>query len=148
MKVVTLGTFDMLHAGHLKLFKKCLQFGDLIVGLNTDKFVERFKGKKPIMSYKERRTMLIETGFVDIVFRNDQADGNAKKAIMDSGARMIVVGSDWARKDYIGQLGLDWDWLDKNGIGICYVNYTKGISTTELKRRLNENIISDTAFRD
>lgn len=139
MKVITLGTFDMLHAGHLKLFKKCLQLGDLVVALNADSFVERFKGKRPIMSYTERKEMLLETGLVDRVVRNTQTDGNAKKLIIDSGADLIVVGSDWARKDYLGQLGVDWDWLDKHRIGICYVNYTNGISTTEIKRRLDEN---------
>lgn len=139
MKVITLGTFDMLHAGHMKLFKKCLQFGELTIGLNTDEFVKRFKGKKPIMSYEERKEMIMETGLVDRVIENHQKDGTAKKVILDSEAKLIVVGSDWARKDYVGQIGVDWDWLDKHGIGICYVNYTWSISSSELRRRLNEN---------
>ena len=139
MIIVTLGTFDMLHAGHLKLFQKCRQLGDVVVGLNTDTFVKKFKGKMPIMSYIEREDVIKETLLVDRIIPNSQKDGSAKKVILNSGAGLIVVGSDWARKDYVGQLGLDWKWLDENGIGICYVNYTHGISSTELKKRLNEN---------
>lgn len=139
MKVITLGTFDMLHSGHLKLFKKCLKLGDLIVGLNTDRFVRNFKGSRPIMSYHEREEMIKETNMVDMIISNDQSKGNAKDTILASEAELIVVGSDWARKDYVGQIGVDWDWLDKHGIGICYVNYTEGVSSTELKRRLNED---------
>lgn len=137
MKVITLGTFDMLHAGHMKLFKKCNQLGELVVGLNTDEFVEKFKKRRPIMSYSERKEMIEETGLVSEILANDQEDGSAKQVILQSGAKLIVVGSDWARKDYVGQIGVDWDWLDKHGIGICYVNYTWSISSTELKRRLN-----------
>ena len=139
MIILTLGTFDMLHAGHMKLFKKCLQLGDLVVGLNTDEFVKKFKNRKPIMSYKEREEMIKETGLVSKVISNNQSDGTIKGVVLKSKANMIVVGSDWARKDYLKQIGLTWDWLDKHGVGICYVNYTWSISTTELKRRLNEN---------
>ena len=139
MKIITLGTFDMLHAGHMKLFKKCLQLGELTIGLNTDDFIKKFKGKKPIMSYQEREEMIQETGLVECILPNSQRSGSAKKVILKSGAKLIVVGSDWARRDYVGQLGLDWDWLDKHGIGICYINYTWSISSSELKRRLNEN---------
>ena len=58
--------------------------------------------------------------------------------ILDSKADMIVIGSDWGRKDYVGQLGIDWDWLDEHEIGICYVNYTPGVSTTEIKQRISQ----------
>lgn len=112
--------------------------GKIIVGLNTDAFIEKYKGKPPIMTYKEREEAILETGFVHKVIPNDQEGGSAKKLIKSSGADLIVVGSDWAVKDYVGQLGLNWDWLNRQGIGICYVNYTQGISTTELKRRIRE----------
>lgn len=137
--VLSLGTFDILHRGHLKLFKKCREIagkGYVIIGLNTDEFIEKYKGKKPVMSYDERHTMIGETGMVDLVLPNGQEKGDAKDIILKSDAKLIVIGSDWARKDYVGQLGIDWDWLDEHGIGICYVNYTAGISTTDLKRRI------------
>lgn len=140
MDVITLGTFDLLHRGHLKLFKKCRELangGRVLVGLNTDEFIFKYKGKSPVMSYKERKEAIEETGLVDMVMPNDQAEGDAREFIKESGAKLIVIGSDWARKDYVGQLGVNWDWLDRQHIGIAYVTYSHGISTTEIKRRLN-----------
>lgn len=144
MTVITLGTFDMLHAGHLLLLHKCRQLGDkTVVGLNTDAFITQYKGSPPVLSYGERRQALEATGLVDGVIPNSQADGSAKQLIELSRANLIVIGSDWARKDYLGQLGLDWDWLDALQIGICYVTYTPGISTTKLKERLASHRHSD-----
>jgi len=137
MNIITLGTFDLLHYGHIRLIKNCLNIGDEVyVGLNTDEFIEKYKGKRPIMSYEERLQSLLELDYITNVIPNDQKDGSAKSVILESNANLIVIGSDWARKDYVGQLGLDWDWLDKHNIGICYLNYTDGISTTEIKKRI------------
>ena len=139
MKVITLGTFDLLHVGHLKLFKRCRELSDfVIVGLNTDEFIKAFKGKAPVMSYDERHAMIIETGLVDMIMPNDQSKigSTALQTIVKSGANLIVVGSDWLRKDYLGQIGLEIDDLELNHIGVCFLPYTKGISTTEVKRRL------------
>lgn len=139
--VITLGTFDMLHIGHIKLFQKCKELagcGKVTVGINSDEFIERYKGKRPVMTYKERMDVILQLKLVDAVFKNNQTYGDAKQVLLDSKSDMIVIGSDWARKDYVGQLGLDWDWLDDHQIGICYVNYSQGISTTEIKRRISE----------
>lgn len=113
--------------------------GEVIVGLNTDDFVAKFKGRKPIMSWEERKKTIESLGLVDKVVPNSQPDGTIKDVIEEVKPDMIVIGSDWARKDYLKQIGLDWDYLDKMGIWLCYVNYEWEISTTELKRRLNEN---------
>jgi hypothetical protein len=53
---------------------------------------------------------------------------------------MIIVGSDWARRDYYSQMGFTQDWLDERGIGLCYIPYTLGISTTDLKKRIVEQV--------
>ena len=116
---------------------KCKELGDkVIVGLNTDEFVTKYKGKPPLMSYLERYQTLMATGMVDEIIANEQQSGNAKYVIKQSGANLIVIGSDWAVRDYVGQLGIDWGWLDGNNIGVCYLTYTPGISTTKLKERL------------
>lgn len=135
MKVVTLGTFDILHAGHIKLLKFCKELGEVVVGLNTDDFVLKFKGKKPIMSYEERRETLKEFG-IDMILSNTQEGGDAKGVILASGASFIVVGSDWATKDYIGQIGVTWEWLEENNIGICYFPRSLPMSTTIIKERV------------
>lgn len=139
MNVITLGTFDVLHTGHINLFKKCRELAGkdkVTVGLNSDQFVKDYKGKPPIMTYKERMEAILSLDIVDSVMINSQIYGNAKNIIEESFSKLIVIGSDWARKDYVKQLGIDWDWLDEKGIGIAYVNYTPGISTTELKNRI------------
>jgi bifunctional ADP-heptose synthase (sugar kinase/adenylyltransferase) len=50
----------------------------------------------------------------------------------------IIIGSDWARRDYYYQMGFDQDWLDERGIGLIYIPYTDGISTTAIKHRLSK----------
>jgi glycerol-3-phosphate cytidylyltransferase len=140
INVITLGTFDCLHIGHIKLLQKCEEIagsGKVTVGLNSDQFIFDYKGKPPIMNYKERMDVILELKLVDSVMINSQSCGDAKQVILDSKADMIVIGSDWARKDYVKQLGIDWDWLDEHGIGICYVTYTPGVSTTEIKKRIS-----------
>lgn len=140
MIIITLGTFDLFHRGHVRLFKKCVELagpdGAVTIGLNTDEFVLKYKGKAPVMNYQERADIIQEVMPDVSIMPNGQEENGAKDLIIRSRADLIVVGSDWARKDYVGQLGLDWDWLDEYDIGICYVNYTFGISTTELKRRI------------
>lgn len=142
MNVITLGTFDVFHRGHIELLKKCRKIagkgGFVVVGLNTDEFITKYKGKPPILDYTEREKTLFASDLVDYIIPNNQEDGSAKSEILKSCADLIVIGSDWARKDYVAQLGIDWDWLDDMNIGICYVNYTKDISTTEIKKRIKD----------
>jgi glycerol-3-phosphate cytidylyltransferase len=140
MNIITLGSFEIFHRGHLILLKKCRELADyhkVVVGLNTDQFIEKYKGNSPVIGYEERKAIILETGLVDGVIPNDQSGGNARDVIKESRADLIVIGSDWARKDYVGQLGIDWKWLDINNIGIVYLNYTHSISTTIIKQRLN-----------
>lgn len=140
--IITLGTFDMLHIGHIKLFQKCKELagcGKVAVGLNSDEFIQQYKGRPPIMNYKERMDVILQLKLVDAVFKNTQVEGDAQQVILNAKPDLIVIGSDWGRKDYLKQIGSNWDWLDEHDIGICYVNYTPGVSTTEIKRRINES---------
>ena len=136
MRVLTLGTFDTSHYGHIKFLKKCRAFGEVWVGLNTDEFIEKYKGKKPIFSYQERSAFLKETDLVECVVPNSQPDGTIKDVIDFVIPDIIVIGSDWMRKDYLKQIGLDPDYLDENNISLAYVPYTWSISSTEIKRRI------------
>lgn len=132
MKIITLGTFDTLHAGHIRLLKFCQNIGETVVGLNTDEFVTSYKGKPPVMTYSERETILKELGYK--VVPNDQGTGSIKPLLQ--GIDLIVVGSDWAVKDYVGQIGVTWEWLEENGIGICYFPRTLKMSTSMIKERI------------
>jgi len=103
--------------------------------LNTDEFVERFKGKRPIMSYFERETVLREFKSVYDVIPNIGGE-DSKPAILSVKPDYIIVGSDWEKRDYYKQMSFTQEWLDKNNIKLIYVPYTTGISTTEIKKRL------------
>lgn len=129
-----MGTFDVPHMGHAAFLKQCESFTHrIIVGLNTDQFVEEYRGKPPIFSYLERQALIESLGYV--VFENKSA---GKELIMSVSPDIIAIGSDWARKDYYAQIGVDQDFLDDMGITLVYIPYTAGISSTQLKARLRE----------
>lgn len=131
--VLTLGTFDLPHYGHYRHLKHAEMIGEVTVGLNSDEFVTRYKGKPPIMTYEEREATINEWGY-DVV-KNDQSDGNIVDVIRETNANVIAIGTDWARKDYLAQIGLNVDYLEANDIWLVYIPYTKGISTTDIKAR-------------
>lgn len=135
LKVYTGGTFDLFHAGHVRFLERCRDFGKVTVALNTDEFVEAYKGKKPVMSYDERLDVLLACRYVAHVIPNFNGT-DSRTAIELANPDLIVVGSDWARRDYYAQMSFTQDWLDERKIGLCYIPYTQGISSTEIKARL------------
>lgn len=138
LKVYTGGTFDLPHAGHVNFLKKCAQLGSVYVALNTDDFIEQYKGKPPVMSFDERLEVITEYRSVYGVISNDSG-ADSKQTILEIKPDIIAIGSDWARKDYYKQMGFTQDWLDQQGISLIYIPYTQGISSTEIKRRLAVN---------
>jgi glycerol-3-phosphate cytidylyltransferase len=135
LKVYTGGTFDLLHRGHVAFLKRCAELGSVTVSLNTDEFIAKYKGKAPVMSYEERSEVLRGCRWVDDVIPNY---GGTDSCISIEIVKpdIIVVGSDWARRDYYAQMGFTQDWLDERGIALMYVPYTAGISSTDIKGRL------------
>lgn len=132
------GTFDLLHFGHFNFLKKCKSICDeVVVSLNTDEFIEQFKGKKPVMSYQEREKSLLYCQYVDKVVPNFSGE-DSKPSILSVNPSIIAIGDDWAHKDYYSQMNFTQEWLDEKSIVLVYIPYTKGISTTEIKRRLSE----------
>jgi glycerol-3-phosphate cytidylyltransferase len=137
LKVYTGGTFDLFHSGHVSFLKRCSQIGSVTVALNTDEFITKYKGKPPVVSYSEREAVLMACRYVDAVVPNTGGK-DSTIAIEAVDPDIIIVGSDWARKDYHAQMGFDQDWLDDRFIGLAYIPYTKGISTTDLKKRIKD----------
>ena len=137
--VYTGGTFDLLHSGHINFLQQCRKIagddGKVIVGLNTDEFIEEYKGRPPVMNYKQRRAVLLACRFVDNVTPN-VGGADSKPTILEVSPDFVVIGSDWAKKDYYKQMQFTQDWLDDLEITLLYVPYTEGISTTDLKRRV------------
>lgn len=135
--VYTGGTFDILHIGHILFLQKCNELGDVVVALNTDDFIERYKGKKPIFRYEERMKHLLDSGLVKKVIPNEQAE-DSKPTILNVKPDVIVIGSDWATKDYYKQMNFTQDWLDDNDIALMYVPYYKYISSSVIKKRCSQ----------
>ena len=133
-RVLTLGTFDTPHAGHINFLRQCEQYGELTVGLNSDEFIESYKGKAPLFSWRERQVLLRNLGY-EIYPNND----NGATLIYKLNPDVICIGSDWARKDYLKQIDMTQDELDEMNIHLVYIPYTKIISTTEIKRRISES---------
>lgn len=142
-KIYIGGTFDLFHHGHVELFRKAKKIADIvIVSLNTDKFNLQYKGKKPIMSLKERMIVVSACRYVDKVDIND-GGADSKPAILRNKPDYILHGNDWVGDAYMKQLDVDSGFLKKHKIKLKYVPYTKGISTTELKMRIREYLKKD-----
>ena len=135
LTVYTGGTFDLFHRGHVNFLQRCKEIGEVTVALNTDEFIWEYKNKMPIMTYTEREEVLMACRYVDRVIPNF-GGANSKPSIELIQPDIIVIGSDWARRDYYAQMQFDQDWLDERGIALCYIPYTDGISSTKVKGRL------------
>lgn len=121
--VITYGTFDLLHFGHLEILRRAKDLGDrLIVGLSTDEF-NLEKGKVCEFSYERRKQFLESLSYVDLVIPESNWEQKTNDVISND-ADIFVMGSDWEGK---------FDFLNEH----CQVRYfprTKGVSTTELKK--------------
>lgn len=136
MTVYTGGTFDLFHLGHIELLEYCRIFagqnGKVIVSLNTDEFITEFKGKPPILPYKERERSLLSCKYVDQIIPNIGGK-DSKIAISMVKPDIVLIGSDWLHKDYPSQMNFDSDWLNKNKISLIFVPRTTGLSTSLIK---------------
>ena len=127
-RVITYGTYDLLHWGHIRLLKRAKQLGDyLIVGLSTDEF-NAIKGKKAYHSYEERKMMLEAIRYVDLVIPENEW-GQKERDIREYHADVFVMGDDWAGK---------FDEL-KDCCEVVYLPRTDGISTTMIKHDLEKS---------
>lgn len=135
--VYTGGSFDLPHPGHYRLLERASHFGLVVVSLNLDDFYEKYKGKKFVLSYEERREILLACKWVHDVVPN-VGGADSKIAIEMVSPNYIVIGSDWAKRDYYAQMGFTQEWLDERGIGLVYLPYTWGISSTEIKARMDK----------
>jgi cytidyltransferase-like protein len=128
--VYTGGTFDRLHEGHRELFafgRHLAGRGAFVVGLNTDEFVARYKHRVPSQSFAERSAAL--EGLVDFVIPNVGGE-DSRRAIDAVQPDIVLIGSDWHARDYLGQLGLDFDWLHERFIVLGYAPRPSGGPST------------------
>lgn len=126
-RVLTYGTFDLLHYGHIRLLQRAAEFGDyLIVGASTDEFNE-LKGKRAFHDYETRKLMLEAIRYVDLVIPEntwEQKIDDIKKYEVD----VLVMGSDWEHDDHFANLS---EYCE-----VVFLPRTEGISTTMIKEQL------------
>lgn len=125
-RVITYGTFDLLHRGHINILRRAKELGDyLIVAISTDEF-NAIKGKKAYYTYEERKAIVEAIRYVDLVIPEtswEQKIDDIKKYNVD----IFVMGSDWEGK---------FDYL-RDYCEVVYLPRTEGISTTKIKEDLN-----------
>jgi glycerol-3-phosphate cytidylyltransferase len=137
VNIYTGGTFDLFHAGHVDLLQQCSDLagagGLVTVALNTDEFVEAFKGRRPVIPYGQRQIVLEACRYVDEVIPNI-GGADSKPAILAVMPDIVAVGSDWEHRDYYAQMDFDKAWLDEHAIRLVYVpRPTDGPSSTRIK---------------
>ena len=127
-RVITYGTFDLLHYAHINLLRRAKELGDyIVVVLSTDEFNWNEKQKKCYFSYEDRKKMLEAIRYVDLVVPEenwDQKRSDVQKYNIDT----FVMGDDWKGK---------FDFL-KDLCEVVYLPRTPDISTTQIKKDLNK----------
>lgn len=126
-RVLTYGTFDLLHHGHIRLLRRAKALGDyLVVAVSTDEF-NAGKGKAAHHSYETRKEIVESIRYVDLVIPEvswEQKVDNIKDYAID----VVVMGDDWADSDR-------FDYL-KEHCELVFLPRTDGVSTTEIKEAL------------
>lgn len=127
-RVITYGTFDLLHYGHIELLKRAKAMGDyLVVALSTDEFNWESKQKKSYFSYEKRKALLESIRYVDLVIPEEsweQKTTDIELYKIDT----FVMGDDWKGK---------FDYLrDQTTARVVYLPRTPEISTTKIKSDL------------
>lgn len=127
-RVITYGTFDLLHYGHINLLRRAKALGDyLIVALSTDEFNQQSKGKTSYFPYAERKAMLEAIRYVDMVIPEEswsQKETDVDRYDVD----VFVIGDDWTGK---------FDFL-KDKCEVVYLPRTPEISSSKIKAELHE----------
>lgn len=125
-KVITYGTFDLLHTGHINILRRAKDLGDyLVVAISSDAFND-IKGKQAYYSFEQRKMILEAIRYVDEVIPEDNWE-QKHTDVSDHNIDVFVMGDDW-----VGE----FDFL-KDQCEVIYLPRTEGISTTQIKKDLN-----------
>lgn len=126
-RIITYGTFDLLHYGHINLLKRAKALGDyLIVAVSTDEFNWKEKQKKCYFPYEKRKALVESIRYVDLVIPEESWD-QKKNDVREYHIDTFVMGDDWLGK---------FDFLREEGVDVVYLPRTPEISSTRIKNDL------------
>ncbi len=127
-RVITYGTFDLMHYGHINLLKRAKALGDyLVVVISSDEFNWNEKQKKCYFSYEQRKALVESVRYVDLVIPEKNWE-QKKEDVHEYHIDTFVMGDDWKGK---------FDFLKDEGVDVVYLPRTPEISTTRIKKDLN-----------
>lgn len=141
MRVYTTGVFDILHRGHLNILTQAAALGELTVGIMTDQGVEATKGTRPILSLEEREAQIRSLPFVAQVIHYTDPDQRANYASVHPD--IVVQGDDWL---FSADRAPALSFLRENDIRLVLLPRTAGISTTEIRKRVERSGRRDERF--
>lgn len=128
-RVITYGTFDLLHYGHINLLKRAKALGDyLIVAVSSDEFNWKEKQKKCYFAYEQRKALVESIRYVDLVIP-EESWGQKRSDVHEYHVDVFAIGDDWKGK---------FDFLKDEGAEVVYLSRTPEISTTQIKHDLNQ----------
>lgn len=128
IRILTYGTYDLLHYGHIRLLKRAKALGDyLVVAISTDEF-NAIKGKKAYHNYETRKEMLEAVRYVDLVIPENNWE-QKRDDVIKYEIDMVVMGSDWEGNEKFECL--------RDLCKVVYLDRTQGVSTTQIKKELN-----------
>ena len=129
-RVITYGTFDLLHYGHINLLKRAKAYGDyLIVCLSTDDFNQNQKHKKTYFTYEQRKQLLESIRYVDLVIPEENWE-QKRSDVHEYHIDTFVMGDDWKGK---------FDFLKQEGVDVVYLTRTPEISSSQIKSDLHSS---------
>ncbi|HEX8511358.1 MAG TPA: adenylyltransferase/cytidyltransferase family protein [Propionibacteriaceae bacterium] len=120
--VITFGTFDVLHVGHIRVLDRAAELGDrLVVGVSSDQLNFSKKGRNPVFTQDERVEIVASLKVVDTVFVEESLE-QKREYVVEHGADVLVMGDDWAGKfDYLSDI-----------CKVVYLPRTPSVSTTAI----------------
>jgi len=128
----TQGVYDLFHVGHLNLINQAKLHCDiLIVGVNTDALVEKYKGKKPVISENDRCIIIRNLKAVDEAVLVSTLD--KVEVLKEHHFDAVFIGSDWKGNERWNKTEED---LRQYGVDVVYLPYTEGVSTTLIQKKL------------
>ena len=128
--VITYGTYDLFHVGHLRLLQRAKALagenGKLIVGVSTDRFNWEEKRKRSVIPFEQRAEIVAALKCVDVVIPED--DWDMRRDILEYNVDIFTMGGDWEGKfDHLGDV-----------CKVIYLPRTLGVSSTELKAEIRD----------